>query len=34
MKTWYEKQPFFSFATLGKIEDWIREESVFIFGEC
>jgi hypothetical protein len=34
MKSWFQKQPFFSFAALAKIEVWIKEESVFIFGEC
>lgn len=34
MQSWFKKQPFFSFATLGRIEAWVKEESVFIFGEC
>ena len=34
MQTWFEKQSFFSTKTLDRIEAWIKQESVFIFGEC
>jgi hypothetical protein len=34
MKNWFEKQEFFSSVNLDRIEAWIRQESVFIFGEC
>jgi hypothetical protein len=34
MKSWYQKQTFFSSETLGKIEAWVKQESTFIFGEC
>ena len=34
MKNWFQKQEFFSSATLDRIEAWIKQESVFIFGEC
>jgi len=34
MKKWYEKQSFFSSSSLARIEAWIRQQSVFIFGEC
>lgn len=34
MYTWFEKQNFFSIETLDRIEDWIKQETVFIFKEC
>jgi 5-methylcytosine-specific restriction endonuclease McrA len=34
MKSWFKKQTFFSTETLDRIESWIKQESVFIFGEC
>jgi hypothetical protein len=34
MKTWFQKQNFFSIETLDRIEDWIEQETVFIFKEC
>ena len=34
MKKWYEKQDFFSSSSLARIENWIQQQAVFIFGEC
>ena len=34
MKSWFESQTFFSAENLDRIEAWIKQESVFIFGEC
>lgn len=34
MRSWFQKQDFFSTENLGKIEAWVQQESVFIFGEC
>lgn len=34
MKSWFEKQTFFSMENLDRIETWIKQESVFIFGDC
>jgi hypothetical protein len=33
MKDWYQQQVFFLKEKLDKIESWIKQETVFIFGE-
>jgi 5-methylcytosine-specific restriction endonuclease McrA len=34
MREWYQGQFFFSKENLDRIESWIHQETVFIFGEC
>lgn len=34
MKTWFQKQSFFSIENLDKIEAWIKQETVFIFNNA
>lgn len=33
MKEWFEQQTFFSLNRFDRIENWIKQESVFLFGE-
>lgn len=33
MKIWFEKQEFFSAENLDRIEAWVNQKTVFIFGE-